>query len=113
VQAPGVYCAIHAKHHERKVQRACEAMRLTVVEEALDVAASVMAVNLTRAHPLSRTVCNVVIVWLIIELHSGALRTWASALCAHGNYPIAHGCLVGCSRRSVGAGCQMAWLCRV
>ena len=71
VQSPWIYQTIHAKHHANKVQRATEALRLTVVEEIVDVASSIAAVNLCGAHPLSRTVYNVVIVWLIIELHSG------------------------------------------
>lgn len=68
---PGAFEVLHAKHHSKKVQRATEAMRLSVAEEVVDVSCSIAAVNLVQAHPLSRTIYNVVIVWLIIELHSG------------------------------------------
>ena len=36
-----------------------------------DTACSVAAVNLTRAHPLSRAAYNVLIVYLLCEIHSG------------------------------------------
>lgn len=39
--------------------------------QALDVACSIAALNLCRAHPMSRCVYNVVIVYLLTELHSG------------------------------------------
>lgn len=81
LQLPAVYKAIHAKHHERKVQRATEALRLSIVEEVIDVACSIAAVNITGAHALSRTVYNIVIVWLLIELHSGAASCWALFVC--------------------------------
>jgi hypothetical protein len=41
----------------------------------LDVGCSIAALNVVKAHPLSRTIYNIVIVWLVIELHSGALLT--------------------------------------
>jgi hypothetical protein len=37
----------------------------------VDTACSIAAVNLTGAHPLSRAVYNVVIVYLLCEIHSG------------------------------------------
>lgn len=39
--------------------------------QALDVACSIAALNLCCAHPMSRCVYNVVIVYLLTELHSG------------------------------------------
>jgi hypothetical protein len=66
---------MHAKHHARKTQRASEALRLSMGDEMLDVGCSIAALNVVKAHPLSRTIYNIVIVWLVIELHSGALLT--------------------------------------
>ena len=79
LQIPSVYRRLHAKHHKKRVQRVTETLRLTVFEQAVDVACSIAAVNITGAHPLSRTVYNMAIVWLINELHAGAYR--ACVLC--------------------------------
>lgn len=69
---PWLYHGMHAKHHARRVQRASEALRLSVGDQFLDVGCSIAALNLVGAHPLSRSIYNVVIVWLVIELHAGA-----------------------------------------
>lgn len=75
--SPALYKHVHAKHHSKAVQRACESVRLTFIEEAADVTCSVIALNVTRAHPLSRAVYNVIIVYLITELHCGYAFPWA------------------------------------
>jgi len=75
-QVPLLYRHVHRKHHARHVQRACEALRLTLAEQFLDVACSVAAVNLTRAHPFSRCLYNVAIVYMTVELHCGAGQGW-------------------------------------
>lgn len=51
--------------------RAPDSIRLTFLEEVCDVLCSVAAVNVTRMHPLSRALYNVVITGLITDLHSG------------------------------------------
>ena len=51
--------------------RAFDAIRLTYVEELVDVGCSILAVNVLRAHPLSRAVYNAIIVYLLVELHCG------------------------------------------
>lgn len=61
----------HAKHHLHAHVRAREIFRLSAPEEAVDTACSVLAVNLTGAHPLSRAAYNVLIVYLLCEIHSG------------------------------------------
>ena len=71
VQSTWLYHSIHAKHHTKKVQRVTEAFRLSVADQVLDVGCSIAALNIVKAHPLSRSVYNIVIVYLIIELHSG------------------------------------------
>ena len=72
-QVPLMYAIVHKKHHTKTVQRATEALRLSLLEEILDVACSIVAVNVTRAHPLSRTCYNIVVIYLIIELHCGTV----------------------------------------
>lgn len=76
LQVPGVYRRLHAKHHKKRVQRVTETLRLTMFEQAVDVACSIAAVNVTYAHPLSRTAYNMAIVWLINELHAGKLPSY-------------------------------------
>lgn len=78
MQNQWLYQKMHAKHHSKKVQRATEAMRLTAGDQVLDVGCSISALNLVKAHPLSRSVYNAVIVYLIIELHSGTALDWIS-----------------------------------
>ena len=71
MQSSWLYHNIHAKHHAKTVQRATEAARLSIADQALDVGCSIAALNVAKAHPLSRSVYNVVIVFLLLELHSG------------------------------------------
>lgn len=74
---PWLYRMIHKKHHTNTTAtRANDVVRLTFVEEALDVGCSIIAVNLLRAHPLSRAIYDVVIVWLLVDLHSGYDFPW-------------------------------------
>ncbi|KAG1653268.1 hypothetical protein FOA52_002728 [Chlamydomonas sp. UWO 241] len=73
---PWLYRTTHSKHHRATTVRACETVCLTLWEEGLDVACSVAALNLVRAHPMSRAVYNVVIVYLLVELHSGYEFPW-------------------------------------
>ena len=78
MQNSWLYHNMHAKHHTKKVQRATEAFRLSVGDQVLDVGCSIAALNVVKAHPLSRSLYNAVIVYLIIELHSGAVLLLAS-----------------------------------
>ena len=87
---PWLYKHVHALHHDQAgllhacinhmhalttcmapVTRAYDTLRLSYPEQLIDVACSVVAVNLLRAHPLARVIYNVVIVYLLVELHSG------------------------------------------
>mmetsp|Transcript_7918 Transcript_7918/g.23862 ORF Transcript_7918/g.23862 Transcript_7918/m.23862 type:complete len:290 (+) Transcript_7918:1403-2272(+) len=73
---PRLYRATHAKHHREAAVRAVETICLTPWEEALDVGCSILALNVLRAHPMSRAVYNAVIVYLLTELHSGYELPW-------------------------------------
>lgn len=61
----------HSDHHIANEARASDTVRLTAVEEFTDVACSIAALRLLRAHPLSRAFYNVVITGLLTELHCG------------------------------------------
>lgn len=67
----------HAKHHYSRIVRARDVVRLSVLEEALDVGCSIAALNTVGAHPLSRAVFNVVIIYLLCELHCGYDFPWS------------------------------------
>jgi sterol desaturase/sphingolipid hydroxylase (fatty acid hydroxylase superfamily) len=73
---PILYRKIHAKHHITDEVRACDIVRLSLVEEVYDVGCSIVALNLLSAHPISRSIYNVIIVFLLTELHSGYDLPW-------------------------------------
>eukprot|EP01059_Diplonema_ambulator_P025944 TRINITY_DN43074_c0_g1_i1.p1 TRINITY_DN43074_c0_g1~~TRINITY_DN43074_c0_g1_i1.p1 ORF type:complete len:308 (+),score=18.63 TRINITY_DN43074_c0_g1_i1:50-973(+) len=75
-KVPYLYSRVHAKHHERSVIRARDTVRLSVAEEVIDVLCSVIALNVLGAHPLSRGIYDIVIVYLLCELHSGWDLPW-------------------------------------
>ena len=78
-KSPWLYRTLHKKHHTNtSATRANDTVRLTMGEEVLDVGCSIIAVNALGAHPLSRAVYDVVIVWLLVELHCGYDFPWAS-----------------------------------
>eukprot|EP00038_Savillea_parva_P018475 m.23877 g.23877 ORF g.23877 m.23877 type:complete len:323 (-) comp4111_c0_seq1:133-1101(-) len=74
---PLLYRNVHKKHHTNtQATRANDAVRLTFSEEVLDVGCSIVAVNVTRAHPMSRALYDIVIVYLLVELHCGFDFPW-------------------------------------
>ncbi|CAM9743454.1 unnamed protein product [Choristocarpus tenellus] len=75
-QHPKLYKKIHAKHHQKLVQRAPESVRHTFVDGTMDVMCSIFALNVLHCHPLSRALYDVVIIWLITELHAGYDFPW-------------------------------------
>lgn len=73
---PMIYRAVHAKHHSVAEVRACDIVRLSLVEEVLEVGFSIIALNILGAHPISRSIYNVIIVFLLTELHCGFDLPW-------------------------------------
>jgi sterol desaturase/sphingolipid hydroxylase (fatty acid hydroxylase superfamily) len=73
---PTLYRKFHAKHHITDEVRACDIVRLSLAEEVYDVGCSIVALNLLSAHPISRSIYNVIIVFLLTELHSGYDFPW-------------------------------------
>ena len=53
------------------VTRAFDTIRLTYAEQLVDVGCSILAVNLLGAHPLARALYDVIVVYLLCELHCG------------------------------------------
>ena len=73
---PKLYRWFHAKHHITDEVRACDIVRLSLIEEVYDVGCSIVALNLLSAHPISRSIYNIIIVFLLTELHSGYDFPW-------------------------------------
>jgi len=75
-KVPILYRAVHKKHHKTDEVRACDIVRLSLPEEVYDVACSIVALNLLGAHPLARSLYNLIIVFLLCELHCGFDFPW-------------------------------------
>jgi sterol desaturase/sphingolipid hydroxylase (fatty acid hydroxylase superfamily) len=73
---PLFYNLVHKKHHTNTECRAAEIVRLSLVEEVLEVGFSIVALNFLKAHPVSRTIYNVIITFLLTELHCGFDFPW-------------------------------------
>jgi sterol desaturase/sphingolipid hydroxylase (fatty acid hydroxylase superfamily) len=76
-RVPWIYRTVHAKHHKIQEVRAGDIVRLSLVEEVLEVGFSIVALNLLSVHPLARSLYNVVITFLLTELHSGFDFPWS------------------------------------
>jgi sterol desaturase/sphingolipid hydroxylase (fatty acid hydroxylase superfamily) len=75
-KVPAIYKWIHKKHHHTEEVRACEIVRLSLLEEVLEVGFSIVALNALGAHPVARSLYNLIIVFLLTELHSGFDFPW-------------------------------------
>lgn len=73
---PFLYRTVHAKHHKVKEVRAGEIVRLSLIEEVLEVGFSIIALNLLGVHPLARSIYNCIITFLLTELHCGFDFPW-------------------------------------
>jgi len=71
-----LYKHVHACHHMSPVIRATDTIRHTAIDGSWDVACSVMALKLAKAHFLSRSVYNIIAITLITEVHSGMNFPW-------------------------------------
>lgn len=76
-RVPLFYNLFHRKHHTAKEVRACDQVRLSGVEEVLDVGISIWALRFLGAHPVSRTIYNMIITFLLTELHCGYVFPWS------------------------------------
>ena len=70
------YRSVHAKHHKISEARAAEIVRLSIPEEVLEVGFSIVALNLLGVHPLARSIYNIIITFLLTELHCGFDFPW-------------------------------------
>lgn len=73
---PFLFRTVHAEHHHTPEVRASDTIRHTFWDGSYDVICSVLALNLTKAHPLSRALYNVAAIWLITEAHCGFDFPW-------------------------------------
>ena len=71
-QNRSLYDTVHAKHHAMRGDiRAGDAVRHSFWDGTFDVACSIVALRISKAHPLSRTMYNAVAIYLITEAHAG------------------------------------------
>ena len=75
-KVPFIYNMVHKKHHINKECRAAEIVRLSFVEEVLEVGFSIVALNTLKCHPVARTIYNCIITFLLTELHCGFDFPW-------------------------------------
>lgn len=75
-KVPFLYKYVHAKHHTSTEVRASDIVRLSFVEEIVDVTISILALNYLRCHPISRTIYNIIITFMLTELHCGFAFPW-------------------------------------
>ena len=66
-----VFDSIHAKHHTNSIIQAPDSIRHTFIDGTWDVMCSVIALNVLKTHPFSRSVYNVIAIGLIVEAHCG------------------------------------------
>jgi sterol desaturase/sphingolipid hydroxylase (fatty acid hydroxylase superfamily) len=71
-----LFVNFHEKHHSSISVRAPDAIRHTFLDGTFDVFCSVITLNTLRAHPLSRSLFNVVAIYWIVEAHSGMNMPW-------------------------------------
>ena len=66
-----LYESVHAKHHTMRGDiRAGDAIRHSFWDGTFDFACSVVALRISGAHPMSRTIYNVIAIYLITEVPS-------------------------------------------
>lgn len=75
-KVPFLYKAIHSKHHEMTTVRAGDSVRHTFLDGFWDVVCAVAALNLLKAHALSRSLFNIIAIGLIVEAHCGMQFPW-------------------------------------
>ena len=66
----------HKKHHTTPEVRAGDIVRLSVLEQVLEVGFSIVAIRTLKSHPISRSIYNCIITFLLTELHCGFDFPW-------------------------------------
>jgi sterol desaturase/sphingolipid hydroxylase (fatty acid hydroxylase superfamily) len=84
---PFINRKIHAKHHTTPEVRSGDTVRLSVIEQVLEVGFSIVAIRTLKCHPVSRSIYNAIITFLLSELHCGvsgglsALNFYSCGIC--------------------------------
>ena len=74
--APAPATWLHGRHHSANNIRAGDAIRHSFLDGSFDVVCSVLALKVARTHPLTRSVYNLVAIYLITEAHCGFDCPW-------------------------------------
>jgi hypothetical protein len=70
-KVPFINRKVHAKHHTNPEVRSGDIVRLSVIEQVLEVGFSIVAIRTLKCHPVSRSIYNSIITFLLTELHCG------------------------------------------
>jgi sterol desaturase/sphingolipid hydroxylase (fatty acid hydroxylase superfamily) len=68
---PFINRKIHSKHHTTSEVRSGDTVRLSVIEQVMEVGFSIVAIRALTCHPVSRSIYNAIITFLLSELHCG------------------------------------------
>jgi len=74
--SPWLFRTLHSRHHTHTSTRACETIRHNIADGTYDVICSIAGIRIMGSHPISRSVHNIVLIWLITELHAGYDAPW-------------------------------------
>jgi sterol desaturase/sphingolipid hydroxylase (fatty acid hydroxylase superfamily) len=66
----------HIRHHTRVSIQAGDVVRHSLVDGALQVCTNIFVLNILRLHPLVRLLYNILITYLLTEIHSSLDRWW-------------------------------------
>lgn len=71
-----IYKHIHSYHHLYTHTTVRETIRLTTVEQLIDVFISILVLNITHTHILIRSIYNIIITYMLVELHSNTNKPY-------------------------------------
>mmetsp|Transcript_9610 Transcript_9610/g.18110 ORF Transcript_9610/g.18110 Transcript_9610/m.18110 type:complete len:300 (+) Transcript_9610:393-1292(+) len=68
--------SFHKKHHSVRGLHSTEVLRHSFVDGSLQVMCNIAALNLLKLHPYSRTLYNIVVTYMLTEIHCGYDLPW-------------------------------------
>ncbi|GAB5354809.1 hypothetical protein AAMO2058_000151300 [Amorphochlora amoebiformis] len=71
-----LYKSIHCKHHTKRKLCAVEVVRHTFIDGLMQVSANIITLNLLGLPAFSRMVHNLVVTYMLTEIHSGYDMPW-------------------------------------
>lgn len=91
----------HERHHTKSPMNASEVVRHSLVDGGLQVGCNILVLNGLRSHPMARMLHNVVITYMLTELHSGCVVT--QGRCTRSGHDVLPCCMCAAARTRRGA----------